>query len=247
MIELYYIEKGNQNNPKLLLLHGLGMAHRMWQPQLAELSKNFHLLIPDIPGLAKSASSGPFSIEGCASALLDFIRGFSDQGYKIYVCGLSLGAMVALKMAILSQGEISSLILSGGQVKPPRIIMLFQKLIFSLTSKKRILAQIPKTIPTDDENIKAAAREDANLTGKAGFINVLKSMGKVDFTNQLSIIRMPTLVLCGEKDTPNLKAANKLAEGIPDAILKIVPGMGHVWNFENPDLFNQIIIEFLSK
>jgi len=155
--------------------------------------------------------------------------------------------MVALQMAIQSKGEIVSLILSAGQVKPPRAIMLLQFLLFSLMPEKWILSQMPDSLLTDDRVIQAAAREDALLTRKSGFLNALKSASEVNFSEQLSTVQMPTLVMCGGNDKPNLKAARDLASGIPAAELKIIPDVGHVWNIENPDLFNQYIIQFMTS
>ena len=62
----------------------------------------------------------------------------------------------------------------------------------------------------------------------------------------LAGIAAPTMVMCGSKDKANLPAARKLAEDIPEAVLTVVPHVGHLWNHTHPDLFNEIVLGFLE-
>ena len=246
MTEPFWVELAHPDKPNLLLLHGLGMAHRMWLPQYDELHKSFHLVVPDLPGTAQSKNSGDFSLESSASLLLDFLR--QRNLLPIHVCGLSLGAMVALEMSLQADdGELRSLVLSGGQVHAPWLLMVFQQIIFAFVSEKRIVANLSKSIPTTDETMLRAAREDAALTGKKGFLQVLKSAGRADYRNALADIDLPTLVMCGAKDTANLGAAHTLAAGISDAELLVIEDAGHVWNVEQPVRFNLEVRRFIEK
>ena len=244
--ELFLTELAHPGKPKLLLLHGLGMAHRMWLPQHDELHKSFHLVIPDLPGMAQSKHLGEFSLPGSASLLLDFLK--RQNLLPIHVCGLSLGAMVALEMSLQAEdGELKSLILSGGQVHAPRLLMTFQRVMFTFVSEKRLVTDLAKSIPTTDEEMFRAAQEDAVLTGKEGFLQVLKSAGRADYRNALAAVSVPTLVMCGARDKANLGAAHLLASGIPDAELVIAENAGHVWNVGNPTRFNAEVKQFVEQ
>lgn len=64
--------------------------------------------------------------------------------------------------------------------------------------------------------------------------------------SSLAGIAAPTMVMCGSKDKANLPAARKLAEDIPEAVLTVVPQVGHAWNQTHPDLFNEIVLGFLE-
>ena len=72
-------------------------------------------------------------------------------------------------------------------------------------------------------------------------------MSHTDFTDQLASITVPTLVLCGSKDRPNLPAAHALAEGIPGADLQILPGAGHQAHLQTPDEFANALDEFFTR
>ena len=242
---MFWLELPKPASPKLLLLHGLGLGHRMWLPQHA-LNKVFHLVIPDLPGIARSKHLGEFSLQNSAAHLLDFLR--KENLLPIHVCGLSLGAMVALELSLQAEdGELSSLILSGGQVRPPKLLMAFQSLAFKFVPEKRLITDLAKSIPTTDEKMLRAAREDAALTGKARFLQVMKSAGQADYRDALATVSVPTLVMCGARDKANLAAAHLLASSIPDAELVIVEDAGHVWNVENPDKFNAEVKRFVER
>jgi pimeloyl-ACP methyl ester carboxylesterase len=63
----------------------------------------------------------------------------------------------------------------------------------------------------------------------------------------LGNIKVPTLVLVGEKDTPFLPAAEYMASAIPGAQRKVIPNAGHSANIDNPEEFNRAILDFLGK
>ncbi len=63
----------------------------------------------------------------------------------------------------------------------------------------------------------------------------------------LGNIKVPTLVLVGEKDTPFLPAAEYMGKVIPGAQHKVIPNAGHSANIDNPEEFNNAILAFLGK
>ena len=65
---------------------------------------------------------------------------------------------------------------------------------------------------------------------------------------RLDQIKAPTLVIAGELDNPEiLRAADVMAEAIPDAQKVFIPGCAHLPNMEKPAEFNQIVEDFLRK
>lgn len=75
-----------------------------------------------------------------------------------------------------------------------------------------------------------------------------KAMIKHDVTDQLSKIKVPTLIIHGNQDFAiDLKMARLLHEKIPNSTLKIMEGIGHCTMMEKPDEFNKIVLEFLER
>ena len=63
----------------------------------------------------------------------------------------------------------------------------------------------------------------------------------------LGEIKVPTLLLIGEDDTPFMPAAQYMAKKIPDSELIIIPNAGHSANVDNPEAFNRAVLDFLGK
>ena len=242
---LYCAELGERDRPTIVLLHGLGMAHRMWRPQFQALAERFHVLAPDLPGFARSADLGPFTLSGAAAGVVEVMR--QRGGAVATVCGLSLGGVVALQMALTEPGALSGLILSAAQVRPPGLLMGFQQLLFTAIPEKQLVESVATDLPTRDEALLSAAREDAGQTGKRGLMQAMRAAAQANFGPELGTIQTPTLVLCGSKDWPNLPAARELARGIAGAELRVIEGAGHVWNVERPEEFTQIVGEFAGR
>lgn len=71
--------------------------------------------------------------------------------------------------------------------------------------------------------------------GKTDFLMLCKTMVELDFSASICKVTCPTLVICGEKDSANRKAAMKLASSLEHAELQIVRGAGHEVNVDVPD------------
>jgi 3-oxoadipate enol-lactonase len=242
-MSLHLVELGNPEQPSILFLHGLGMAHRMWTPQLEALCSEFHVLAIDLPGFALSKTHGRFSFALAAQAITEVIEQHC-QG-KAHICGLSLGAMVALEVINKTPQCVQSLMLSAGQMYVPKPLMLFQRIVFTLLSEKQLLKSLSSSIP--QRNLQQAALEDLLLTGKQGCLDAMNQASQADFRKALATIGQPTLILCGEADRPNLPAANAMHQKILKSELQIIPNAGHIWNLEQPEEFNIRIKNFVYK
>jgi len=241
---LYAAEFGDHDAPSIVLLHGLGMGHRMWLPQFQPLSEHFHILAPDLPGFARSSSLGPFTLVGAADHILGLIKKRCRP--TVHLCGLSLGAMVALQLSISAPDIFASLTLSGAQVNPPRILLMAQRLIFTAMPERILLKAVSSDIPGMNDFMADAACEDVFLTGKQGLVQALNEVAQANFRPMIHSIRQPTLIVCGSRDRANLPAAHELASEIPGARLRIFPNAGHVLNVEMPVQFTAGLQEFIS-
>lgn len=65
--------------------------------------------------------------------------------------------------------------------------------------------------------------------------------------DRLISVKVPALVICGEKDAPFLEPSRRLHEAIPGSEFTIISGSGHGPPMEAPDEFNRVLTEFLAK
>lgn len=152
--------------------------------------------------------------------LADLERRYADTAEPLRLCGLSLGAVLALDFAIRHKDKMASLVLIGAQYKTPRLLIAFQNLLFRCMPSKAF---------------------DSMGISKSNMIQLSHSMRSLDFTSQLSEIVCPVVILCGEKDRANQKASKRLKELLPQAVLHIIPHAGHEVNKDAPDAIAAIL------
>ena len=70
------------------------------------------------------------------------------------------------------------------------------------------------------------------------------TMKNLDFSDRVKNIKCPTLILCGKKDSANVKSAQFLSQNIKSAELKIIEDTGHVVNEENPKVLAELLSEY---
>ena len=240
---LNFAQRGDRENPTVVLLHGLGIDHRMWTPQLADLGEDYFVLAPDLPGFTPKVSGEVASLAATSRSVAEWLE--QTLTPPVYLCGLSLGGMVALQLAHDYPHLVKGLIVSGAQVRPPPVLMGVQSLVLRFMPEKVFLKGTDAPYMT--ETLKVAERETATFLGKQGFLRIMREAGKVDLRPLLPAVHQPSLILCGAKDKPNLPAAKELAAKLPRAELKIIPGVGHVWNLEAPKKFSDEVRKFVAE
>ncbi|MFT4029427.1 MAG: alpha/beta fold hydrolase [Protaetiibacter sp.] len=214
-----------QATQTVVFLHGMGESADVWDAQRAALPSGFDSSAVDVFGSGGGSDEVfEFSLDGAVETVLEQIERHGAD--KVHLCGLSLGAMIALQLALDHPERVRSLTLAAGQVKPPRALMAVQDAVFRL---------LPASVLE-----KQGARKEVLLS-------VMRAVGRADFSGRLDAVSSPTLVLCGEKDRPNMPAARALAAGIRGAELRIIPGAGHQSHMQTPGAFAALLGEFLTR
>jgi 3-oxoadipate enol-lactonase len=75
----------------------------------------------------------------------------------------------------------------------------------------------------------------------------LAELSGVDLRPRLGRVTVPTLVLCGSNDRANIPLSKELAGGMPSAELGIISGATHLWNLQQPDVFNETVAAFIDR
>ena len=186
---------------KTIFLHGLGQTAQDWE----EVIRQTALSEVDCPELF-SLSEGEITYFGIRNGLE---KRYADITEPFCICGLSLGALLALDYAIRHNEQVAALVLIGVQYKVPSLLIDFQNLIFRCMPNKTF--------------------DDMGMS-KNDVIRLTHSMRSLDFRSGLKDIKCPVTILCGEKDRANLKASRQLAELLSQSKLRIVPGAAHELN-----------------
>jgi 3-oxoadipate enol-lactonase len=221
--------------PPLVLLHGLGTGPSGWKPQVDAFSASRTVLAP---ALQLDAS---FDLGAEAGRILDDVH-----EERIDLCGLSLGALVALRAAVDAPQRIRRLAVSAGFASLPRRLALLQLALGGATRlmPARVLRdQLCAGIP---EPHRATAKlETAQLDGRS-IRRAFHEGRRFDIRAGLERLTMPVLVLVGANDWANRRLSRGLADQLPDAELEVIPGAGHVANLDAPDAFSEALRRFLD-
>ena len=204
---------------RYIFIHGLGQTPTTWDKTISALGID-NFVCPTLPALVHNTDK---TYQSLYSAFSTYCDSFND---KMILCGLSLGAVLALNYAVDNAGKVGRLILIAPQYKMPKGMLRFQNFIFRF---------MPKSI------------FDETGFAKVDYISLCKSMMNLDFSGSLNRITCPTLILHGEKDNANKKAAAEIADRIKAAELQIVSGAGHEVNTDAPERLAEIIHTFINK
>ena len=165
------------------------------------------------------------------------------------MCGLSLGALVALELTHTYPDLVRGLVLSAGFVSLAEEVILqrqtsaetvrsFDPTTFSETILPQLVEGVPKAHRAQ------ALQEVAGLTPER-----LADLIELEFDAQAWIhsVKVPTLVLCGDQDEINLPLSHELAKSLPNATFEMVPNAGHVANLDAPDAFTGKLEGFMQR
>lgn len=192
---------------ELLLLHGLGQTPEDWSAVCAALPDSSSVRCPALFALPRSGALTYDALYRAFCALCD------DSPAPLSLCGLSLGAILALHYGLEHPGRVGALALAAPQYKMPRTLMALQNILFRLMPARTFSSLgLPKT----------------------DLLCLTRSMASLDFTDRLDRLTCPTLILCGDRDKANRAAAETLAAQLSQAEFYLVPQAGHELNRDAP-------------
>jgi len=245
----------------LLLLHGFPLDHSMWVAQ-APLSDHVRLIAPDMRGFGGSAGAGLESIEQLADDAVALLDALHIAGPAV-VCGLSMGGYVAQHVATRHPDRVAALVLVDTKLEADTPEA--RQARSDLSGKvgrigQTILAEamIPRLLAQSPVEPEARPRRDAIETRLRQTIvaqrvptiqAALAALGsRPDMTAAMARCAAPTLLVVGAEDVITPPSCLQAAATImPRASLLIVPGAGHMTPLEQPDVFNEAVLEFLRQ
>ena len=202
-----------------IFVHGSGHKATSWEKTISYMTNNEDIVCPNLSSILEGKEA---SYENLYSSFVKYCNEFDGQ---IHLCGLSLGGILALNFALDFPQKVKTLVLIGTPYKVPKVAFSFQNIIFRFLPKS-----IFETMAFDKKNTFALGDTMKNL----------------DFSDRVKNIKCP-LILCGKKDSANMKSADYLSQSIRSAELKIIENTGHVVNEENPKALADILNEYYLK
>jgi pimeloyl-ACP methyl ester carboxylesterase len=237
----------------VVLLHGYAGGLDYWLPLVVGLKHGFDIVALDLPGFAGSADvPAPHSVAGYAVSVIELMDELGIK--KASLLGFSMGGMIAQQATLDFPERIETLILYGSSAigdLPHR----FEPWEAAIARIKHdgVEATTVKTSSTwfvDGESHPyfPMCREAGRGANKDSCIKVMRAMQKWTSLDRLVELRVPTLVIVGDKDRSTKPSDSVvLWENIAGSQLCVLPGCAHGAHAEKPDLFNKVICDFLIE
>ena len=250
----HYIYVKKDNTP-LVFIHGVGLDHQMWKPQIENLNE-FSTITYDLLGHGRT----PFKKEklslGDFSNQLNEILGHLNID-KIHLVGFSLGSLIALDFASKSEDKIDKLILIGTTYKRSReerslVIDRYNQAKLN----KPISKQALKRWFTDEYLEKNPKTYDLFMEilnkNSADHKNFLKAYelfaNHEDNTQVIQSITSKTLVMTGSNDPGSTPAmSKKLIKDLANSRYVEIENGKHLCSIECADDVNMNIRNFINN
>jgi 3-oxoadipate enol-lactonase len=249
---LAYQLDGPTDAPPILFLNSLGCDLRMWQPQSEALADQFRVVRFDMRGHGRSdAPPGPYSVERLgrdAVALLDAL-GIE----RAHICGLSLGGLVALWLAIHRPGRVMRAVFANTAARIGTDEMWAERIGFIEANSFEVMHDavlarfLSARFRERDPETTALVSEMLRATPQDGYLGCCAALRDADLRNMASTIESRSLVIGGELDVATSPAqAEDLHGAIVPSELMVIPGVAHLSNLEAPELFNRRLRQLFS-
>jgi 3-oxoadipate enol-lactonase / 4-carboxymuconolactone decarboxylase len=242
---------GPERAPVLLLLHSLGTSLHVWDDQATALAGRYRLVRPDLRGHGLTAvPRGPYTIDAMAQDVLAIMDALGI--IAAHVGGLSIGGMVAQSLAAQAPDRVASLILCDTAMAIPPAEMWRERAVIARSKGLEPLADavMARWVTPGFRDRPPAAGLWAMLlrTAPEGYAGAAEAIAATDLSLAARNLRVPTLVLVGERDeaTP-LASAEALRSAIDGARLEILPGAAHIPTVETPDAVSSAMACFLAS
>jgi 3-oxoadipate enol-lactonase len=225
--------KWPRERPALVLSNALGTTAALWDPQLPVLG-GFEVVRYEHPPCRSVAEFG--------REVLQLVPG------RFSLCGLSLGGMVGMWMAVNAPDRVDRLVLActSARFGEPEVWGARAALVRSegmaAVAGDALHAWFTPRFVDRRRYLELQLAVPAETYARG-----LEAIGAFDFRDDLAQIAVPTLVIAGAEDpATTVVDAEFLAERIPGARLAVIPGAAHLANVEQPELFNAELVRHLA-
>ena len=237
---------GDTAAPVLACSGSLGSTFAMWDPQLP-MADHFRLLRYDHPGHGNSPPvDAPIAIDDLGAAVLGLLDELELE--RVSFCGLSLGGMIGMWLAIHAPERIDRLVLccTSANLGPPEFWEERAELV-----RREGMAAVAAAVVARWFTPRFPDRERYRAmllaTDPESYARCCEAIRDLDLRDHLAQITAPTVVIAGAEDpaTP-VEHAEAIVAAIVGSRLVVVPDAAHLANVERADEVNDTLLQHLA-
>jgi proline iminopeptidase len=262
-VKLYYEEAGT--GTPILFIHEFASDWRGWEPQMREFGKRYRCIAYSARGYTPSDVPDDANAYTYKHVMLDAVAVLDHLNIdRAHLIGLSMGGYTSLQVALNHPQRVRSMVLAGAGSGSERWYTAnFHKHSKAIGDQfeREGAAAVARTygmsasrIPFLIKDPRGYAEFTTRLAehdpkGSAhtsrGFQGGRPSL--YDFEAEMKALQTPALIMVGDEDDRCMEPGLFLKQTLPASGLVMFPKTGHVVNLEEPDLFNRVVGEFLTR
>ena len=241
--EFKYVDEGQ--GQVLMLLHGLFGALSNWEDVVNRFSKNFRVIIPMLPIYEMPIKEA--GLDGLRKFVEDFVT--MKKLDHMIIMGNSLGGHVGLLYTLRNPNKVAKLILTGSSG-------LFENTMGGSYPRRGSYDYIKERVAYTFYDPQVASKElvdevfetTRSIPKCMRIVAIAKSAQRNNLTEELHNIKVPTLLVWGLNDTitPPM-VGHEFNRLIPNSELKFIDKCCHAPMMEQPEKFNEIVVDFLMR
>ena len=248
----YQIIGAPADKPTIVFANALGTDFRIWRDVIIRLAGDFAIVLYDKRGHGLSdIGQTPCTIEDHATDLAALLDMLSVK--DAYICGLSVGGLIAQSLYQRRPELVRGLILCGTapkigtpEVWNARIAAVETDGIASLADGIMERWFTP-AFRRPENTAYAGYRNMLIRQPTAGYLATCEALRDADYTKAATEIAVPTICIVGDQDgstPPDLVLS--MAKRIPDARYEVIRDAGHIACIEQPAMLTEIIKAFIA-
>ncbi len=245
-IEIDY-EATGRGRP-VILSHGYGATRRMWNGQHATLGDRYRLVTWDMRGHGQTESLPDAAQYSLALTVGDIRALLQSLGARrAVVGGLSLGGYVSLAFYLAHPEMVEALVICDSG---PGFRNAEARATWNRRAHERAAALEARGLEAlggRSAEVRQALTYHRSAQGLAHAARGMLAQVDGHVIDGLASIRVPTLIIVGDRDEPFVGACEYMAKKIPNARLEVIAGAGHSSNLDQPAAFDRVLLDFLDS
>lgn len=256
------VESGS--GPSVLLLHGFTGSAASWSELGPELALGHRLLMVDLPGHGQNPTPPEPALFSSAHQIAGLVEVLDRDGVeRTSLLGYSMGARLALAFTIAHPERVERLVLESGSPGLEEAGARATRVRTDNELAARIerngvdqfvrewealpLFASQKSLPPEarerQRTLRLANRPEGLAASLRGFGQGIQPSLWADLPG----LDLPVLLVVGEQDKKYARIARDMSARLPTAWTVIVPGAGHTPHLEQPELFLDVVVGFLTE
>ena len=250
-VRLYWRADGDEGKPPLLLLNSLGTDHAMWDAVMPLLMRDFRVLRMDTRGHgASDAPKGDYTLSMLAQDALAVLDAAGVA--RAHACGLSMGGMTALALAIEHPERVEKIIGANTSAQMSPDLMRERAALVRQKGMQAVIDAVLGRFFTQGFRdrkppLLGSTRATVLATDPEGYAACCMAIAGMKIKDKLGRVKAPLLVINGAQDvsTPPAEHGERIATAVAGA-RSVMLDAAHLSAVEQPEAFAGAVLAFLS-